>query len=100
MSTESARHQKCAQAQRPAQGRGEATPECGRDEARASRHDQTHWGPKDLLGQALARHNMATACKRVKANKGSVGVDGRTVQQTGEDLKTQWPVMVNFLSGG
>jgi len=29
--------------------------------------------------------------KRVKVNKGSAGVDGRTVQQTGEDLKTQWP---------
>ena len=34
---------------------------------------------------------MAAAWKRVKANKGSAGVDGRTVQQTGEDLKTQWP---------
>jgi RNA-directed DNA polymerase len=43
------------------------------------------------MGQALAQHNMAAAWKRVKANKGSAGVDGRTVQQTGEDLKTQWP---------
>ena len=41
--------------------------------------------------QALAKHNMAAAWRRVKANKGSAGVDGRTVQQTGEDLKTQWP---------
>jgi RNA-directed DNA polymerase len=84
-------HQKCAQAQRPTQGRGEATPGHERDEARPSRHDQTHWGPEDLLEQALAKHNMAAAWKRVKANKGSAGVDGRTVQQTGEDLKAQWP---------
>jgi RNA-directed DNA polymerase len=34
---------------------------------------------------------MMAAWKRVKANKGSAGVDGRTVAQTGEDLKTQWP---------
>ena len=84
-------HQKCAQAQRPTQGRGEATPGHERDEARPSRHDQTHWGPEDLLEPALAKHNMAAAWKRVKANKGSAGVDGRTVQQTGEDLKAQWP---------
>jgi RNA-directed DNA polymerase len=91
MPTGSATHQKFAQAERPTQRQGEALPERGRDEARSSRHDQTHWGPEDLLGQALAQHNMATAWKRVKANKGSAGVDGRTVQQTGEDLKTQWP---------
>ena len=48
-------------------------------------------GPSDLLGQALARENMAAAWKRVKANKGSAGVDGRTVQDTGEYLKSAWP---------
>ena len=41
-------------------------------------------GGGDLLGQALARENMAAAWKRVKANKGRAGVDGRTVQETGE----------------
>jgi RNA-directed DNA polymerase len=84
-------HQKSAPAERPTGGRGEAASERGRDEAQTSRHDQTHCGPEDLLGQALAQHNMVAAWKRVKANKGSAGVDGRTVQQTGEDLKTQWP---------
>lgn len=34
---------------------------------------------------------MARAWKRVKANKGSAGVDGRTVLETGQYLKAAWP---------
>lgn len=33
---------------------------------------------------------MVAAWKRVKANGGSAGVDGRTVQQMGDDLVTEW----------
>ena len=72
-------------------GRGEAASEAVSDEAPLARDAQTGWGAGDLLGQALARENMAAAWKRVKANKGSAGVDGRTVQETGEYLKQAWP---------
>ena len=34
---------------------------------------------------------MVRAWKRVTANKGSAGVDERTVLSTGEYLKTEWP---------
>ena len=34
---------------------------------------------------------MVEAWKRVKANKGSAGVDGLSIEQTYEHLKTQWP---------
>ena len=80
--------------------RGEAASESVSDEAGLARHAQTHWGAGDLLGQALARENMARAWKRVKANKGSAGVDGRTVLDTGEHLKTEWPdIRARLLDG-
>jgi RNA-directed DNA polymerase len=71
-------------------GRGEAASEAVSDEAPLARDAQTGWGAGELLGQALARENMVAAWKRVKANKGSAGVDGRTVQETGEYLKQAW----------
>ena len=70
---------------------GEACVRGEPDEAESARGAQTDCGAGDLLGQALARENMAAAWRRVKANKGSAGVDGRTVQDTGEYLKAAWP---------
>lgn len=58
------------------------------------------WGADDLLGQALSRENLLAAWKRVRANKGSAGVDGRTVQETGEYLKTAWPEIRQRLLDG
>jgi RNA-directed DNA polymerase len=93
MSLGSEQHQKpAAKAGRVARTLGEARCEATRDEEFPARPDQTSWGP-DLLAQALAKQNMAAAWKRVKANKGSAGVDGRTVEQTGEYLKGQWPAI-------
>ena len=76
MSLGGALHQKPGQPGRAGAGGGEAAPETVRDEAEPARHAQTDCGAGDLLGQALARENMARAWKRVKANKGSAGVDG------------------------
>jgi RNA-directed DNA polymerase len=85
---------------RTAHGRGEAVSEVVGDEAELAQHDQTSRGAGDLLGQALARENMARAWKRVLVNKGSAGVDGRTVQQTGEYLKVAWPdIRAGLLDG-
>jgi RNA-directed DNA polymerase len=101
MSLGGALHQKPGQPGRTGAGHGEAASEAMRDEATLARHAQTDWGADDLLGQALARENMARAWKRVKANKGSAGVDGRTVQDTGEYLKSAWPdIRERLLDGG
>ena len=79
---------------------GEADARDGHDEAGSARDAQTDCGAGDLLGQALARENMAAAWRRVKANKGSAGVDGRTVQDTAVYLKTAWPDIRERLQGG
>ena len=95
-----AAHQKPGQPGRTVAGRGEAASESVSDEAALARHAQTDCGVGDLLGQALARENMARAWKRVKANKGSAGVDGRTVLETGEYLKVAWPdIRARLLDG-
>jgi RNA-directed DNA polymerase len=43
---------------------------------------------------------MAAAWKRVKANKGSAGVDGLTIDETPEYLKTHWPLVRSELMSG
>lgn len=95
-----AMHQKPGKPGRTQVGGGEAAAAGVSDEAMLARHAQTDWGAGDLLGQALARENMARAWKRVKANKGSAGVDGRTVLNTGEYLKGAWPGIREGLLNG
>ena len=79
---------------------GEAGRGSAHDEAELAPSAQTGWGAGDLLGQALARENMARAWKRVKANKGSAGVDGRSVHETVGYLKQAWPdIRARLLDG-
>ena len=43
---------------------------------------------------------MVAAWKRVKANRGSAGVDGRTIAETAEHLKTCWPTIRQSILDG
>jgi RNA-directed DNA polymerase len=52
------------------------------------------------LAAALTRANLQAAWKRVKANKGSAGVDGLDIKQTMEHLKTAWPDLRSQLMQG
>jgi len=93
-------HQKPAQAGRIAGGRGAAAPEGMRDEARTARQETEGSGRDSLLAQALAAANMDQAWKRVKTNRGSAGVDGRSIAETAEYLKTHWPRIREALLDG
>jgi len=99
MSLGRAGHQKPGQPGRTERGQGETLPGIGRDEARLARQESEGLG-RDLLKQVLARENLVTAWKRVKANRGSAGVDGRSVEETGEYLKTHWPRLRDELQSG
>jgi RNA-directed DNA polymerase len=53
-----------------------------------------------LMEEVCERENCKQALKRVKANKGSAGVDGMTVQQLPEYLKQHWPAIREQLLSG
>ncbi len=95
MSLGSAEHQTLGQPGRKAGGRGEAKPDALRDEARPARQGIEGSGRDSLLTQ-----NMVKAWKRVKANRGSAGVDGRTIAETAAYLRTHWPRIRESLLNG
>jgi len=53
-----------------------------------------------LMEEVCERENCKRALARVRANKGSAGVDGMTVQQLSEFLKQHWlAIREQLLSG-
>jgi RNA-directed DNA polymerase len=55
---------------------------------------------EQLMEEVCGRENCKQALQRVKANKGSAGVDGMTVQQLPECLKQHWPAIREQLLSG
>jgi RNA-directed DNA polymerase len=55
---------------------------------------------EQLMEEVCERENCKQALRRVKANKGSAGVDGMTVQQLPEYLKQHWPAIREQLLSG
>src|SRR5580658_7320887 len=55
---------------------------------------------EQLMEEVCERENCKQALARVKANKGSPGMDGMTVQQLPEFLKQHWPVIREQLLSG
>lgn len=55
---------------------------------------------EQLMEEVCERENCKQALKRVKANKGSAGVDRMTVQQLPEYLKQHWPAIREQLLSG
>src|SRR6516225_7607239 len=53
-----------------------------------------------IMEEVCERGNLKAALRRVKANKGSAGVDGMTVNQLNDYLKQHWPAIREQLLNG
>jgi RNA-directed DNA polymerase len=82
--------------------RGEA-PKClpeGTESSAGKRGTKSPASAERLMEEVCERDNCKQALKRVKANKGSAGVDGMTVEQLPEYLKQHWPAIREQLLSG
>lgn len=81
-------------------GEGEARPApCEGPKASPAR-PQTDPETQHLMEQVVQGDNLRQALKRVKANKGSPGTDGMTVEQLPAYLKDHWPRLRRELLAG
>ncbi len=82
--------------------RGEASKDLGEgtESFTAKRGTESPAIGEQLMEEVCERENCKQALKRVKANKGSPGVDRMTVQQLPEYLKQHWPAIREQLQSG
>ena len=90
MTMRRALRQMSAEAERSGRQQGEALSAPVSDEVLCPRQEPEDTGP-GLLAAVLARENMQQAWKRVRSNKGAAGVDGLSIDETAERLRTEWP---------
>ncbi len=90
MTMRRALRQMSAEAERSGRQQGEALSAPVSDEVLCPRQEPEDTGP-GLLAAVLARENMQQAWKRVRSNKGAAGVDGLSIDETAERLRTKWP---------
>jgi RNA-directed DNA polymerase len=85
-----------------AEDRGEAprAAEEGTESFVAKRKTESLAIGEELMEEVCERENCKQALARVKANKGSAGVDGMTVEQLPEHLKQHWPTIREQLLSG
>jgi RNA-directed DNA polymerase len=85
-----------------AEDRGEApgAAEEGTESFAAKRTAESPAIGEQLMEEVCERENCKQALARVKANKGSAGMDGMTVQQLPEHLKQHWPAIREQLLNG
>jgi RNA-directed DNA polymerase len=80
-------------------------------EARSARGEETEPFPaahatespastNQLMEEVCERENLKQALQRVKANKGSPGIDGMTVEELPGYLQQHWPVIREQLLNG
>jgi RNA-directed DNA polymerase len=72
----------------------------GTESLTAKRQTESPAIGEPLMEEVCGRENCKQALARVKANKGSAGVDGMTVRQLPEHLKQHWPAIREQLLSG
>lgn len=90
MSLGSTSPQMSRQQELPLGGKGEALTALRSEEVRPATKRNEHPGTRDLLEEALRRPNLQAALARVRKNKGSPGVDGKTVDELPNYLQAEW----------
>jgi RNA-directed DNA polymerase len=84
------------------EGRSEA-PEArreGTESLTANCETESQAGTRQLMEEVCDRENLKRALRRVKASKGSPGIDGRKVGELPGYLKQHWPAIREQLLRG
>jgi len=84
------------------EGRSEAprAPREGTESLTANCETESPAGMKQWMEEVCDRENLKRALRRVKANKGSPGIDGRKVGELPGYLKQHWPALREQLLSG
>ena len=85
-----------------AEGRGETsdTAREGTESPTAKRGPENPAIGESLMEEVCERENLEEAWQQVRSNKGSPGVDGRTIDETRDYLREHWPTIRQQLLSG
>jgi RNA-directed DNA polymerase len=72
----------------------------GTESSAAKRESQSPAIDKSLIEEVCERENLEAAWQQVRSNQGSPGVDGRTIDETRDDLRGNWPAIRAQLLNG
>src|SRR5579864_8462992 len=102
MNLEGAKRQKSRQLELSLGHRGETPTPSRSGEAPTARQGNERSGNDEahLMERVVARDNVVAALKRVQRNKGSPGIDGKTVEALREHLRETWPTLREQLLAG
>ena len=72
----------------------------GTESSAAKRGLQSPAIDRSLIEEVCERENLEQAWQQVRSNQGSPGVDGRTIDETRDDLREHWPAIREQLLKG
>ena len=82
------------------QGEASRCVQQGTEPSAVKRDTESSAREERLMEEVCERENLVKAWKQVQGNKGSPGVDGKTIDETLDDLREHWPVIREQLLRG